>query len=146
MAKVNVYYKRTGEWPAFTPDAFVVDLEAPADHRVEVHGLFDALPGPRGSWRVITLPELENTGRDALARALNLNGGMTGDNRTGILVADAIACYRAVCRGLSWTDAFDPMPWLQALPDRAVLQRAAIAKVCGLLPGVTEANAQEARA
>lgn len=131
MSTMRLYYKRTGAWPAFSPAQFTVVREHPNPKLVlDRHGYLDNLPGPRNTWLSIDLPEDEIHGRDALAVALDLLSPSHADPRIGVLIADAISLYRAVCQFLAWDDAFPPTPWVAVLPDTAVLQRVAIEKAC----------------
>lgn len=131
MNEITLYYRRTGDWPAFTPDAFEVCAEHPNKNlRVDRHGQFDLLPGPRGRWCILVLPSDRQLGPQALARNLDLARPAQGDLRIGVLIADAIALYRAVTRFLGWAETFDPTPWIERLPESAAIQRLAILKVC----------------
>jgi hypothetical protein len=131
MSSLTLYYKRTGSWPAFTPAQFSVTSEHPNPKLlIERHGYLDKLPGPRNTWLSIDLPVAELHGREALASALDLLSPSHTDTRIGVLIADAISLYRAICQHLGWDDSFPPSPWVAALPDTAVLQRGAIEKAC----------------
>jgi len=128
---LHLFYRRTGPWPAFTPDAFDVVSENPDPKlRIQEHGAIDPLPGPRLVWMKMVLPSDAMGGAQSLTRKLALAHADFDVARTGVLVADCIALYRAICRFAGWPDGYDASHWLAELPDNAVLQRRALERVC----------------
>lgn len=130
-SKLHLFYRRSGPWPAFTPDAFDVVGENPDPRlRIQEHGVFDTLPGPRLMWMRMTLPADAMGGTVSLTEKLALVHADFDVARTGVLVADCIALYRSICRFAGWPDSYDASHWLANLPDSAVLQRRALERVC----------------
>jgi len=128
---LTVFYRRTGPWPAFTPDAFEVTVENPDPKlRIHEHGSSDSLPGPHLVWLSMTLPSDQLRGLVSLKAQLALDHAAADVARTGVLVADCIALHRAICRVVGWSDGYDASYLLDNLPERAVIQRRALEKVC----------------
>lgn len=130
MPDFDLYYRRTGSWPALTADAFEVSRDCPnAKLRFLEHGRYDCEPAGRGIWSVIRV-----NGDPSIAVGL-LRGshGLEGEfakGRTGVLLADSISLLRAILRELEWNDQIDPSPWLQNLPETARVQRLVITRAC----------------
>lgn len=131
MDAITLHYRRIGNWPSFDASAFevVADLSDPK-LRAFQHGKHDRLPGPLGQWMRLTLPASATMGMRSLQEQLDLNPMAPTLGGHAVLVADAIALYRAVCRHVGWPDTYDPAPWVDQLPDAAHLQRATLHRVC----------------
>jgi len=128
---LDLFYRRVGPWPAFSHDAFeVVAINPNPKLRIMEHGVCDPLPGARLVWMHMCIPSDAMGGPVALTQKLALSTAHYDAQRTGVLVADSIALYRAIARFAGWPDLYDASRWLEELPDSAVLQRLALERVC----------------